>query len=246
LSPQEPTDNLTAYLFDEQVPADVVNQRFKSECPPDKKFKVEDLFEFRRGRGDFHVSVATALIAILLLLFFWTETGWQNRKLPENLGQYAGYQFGLTELEGRKTRLGSILKQSWVAPMLCLALLVPTALWNLRSSFKVRQWRKRFMLPTDSGYEVSKYFAALEFVLYFFAYTVTIPIMGYLLSTLTMGVFLTWRLGYRSPKWLLTGLASSFLIVVVFRTLLQIKTPASIWLYDQLPTALRAFMLTYF
>jgi len=203
-------------LFDEQLPIDVVDQAlsFKSECPPDKKFKVEDLFEFRRGRGDFHVSIAAALVAVFLLLFFWTETGWQNRKLPDNVGQYVGYQLGLAEFEGRKPRLGSILKQSWVAPMLCLALLVPTALWNLRSSLKVRRWRQRFMLPIDGGYEASKYFA--------------------------------WRLGYRTIRWLCIGLASSFSIVVIFRSLLQIKTPASIWLYDQLPAALRVFMLTYF
>jgi len=248
LSSQEPTDNLNALLFDEQLPIDVVDQAlsFKSECPPDKKFKVEDLFEFRRGRGDFHVSIAAALVAVFLLLFFWTETGWQNRKLPENVGQYVGYQLGLAEFEGRKPRLGSILKQSWVAPMLCLALLVPTALWNLRSSLKVRRWRQRFMLPIDGGYEASKYFAALEYVVYFLAYTMSVPIFGYLLSTLILGVFLTWRLGYRTIRWLCIGLASSFSIVVIFRSLLQIKTPASIWLYDQLPAALRVFMLTYF
>lgn len=230
------------------MPVDIVDDSlsFKSECPPDKKFKVEDLFEFRRGRGDFHVSIAAALIAILLLLFFWTETGWQNRKLPENLGQYVGYQLGLTEYEGRKARLGTILKQSWVSPMLCLILLVPAALWNLRSSYNVRRWRQRFKLPTDGGYEASQYFAALEFVVYFLVYTLTISTLGYLLSTLILGVFLTWRLGYRSIRWLLTGLASSFAIVVVFRTLLQIKTPPSIWLYDQLPATLRVFMLTYF
>jgi hypothetical protein len=43
-----------------------------------------------------------------------------------------------------------------------------------------------------------------------------------------------------------TGFVSSFAVVVAFRTLLQIKTPISIWLYDQLPAATRAFMLTYF
>lgn len=248
MSLHKSADNLKVHLFDEQMPIDVLDHalHFKSECPPDKKFKIEDLFEFRRGRGDFHVSLAAAAIAVVFLLFFWTETGWQNRKLPENLGQYAGYQLGFTELEGRKPRLGSILKQSWVAPMFCLALLVPTALWNLRSSLKVRRWRQRFMLPTDGSYEASKYIAALEFVLYFVAYTLIIPVLGYLLSTLILGVFLTWRLGYRTIQWLLIGLASSFTIVLIFRTLLQIKTPASIWLYDQLPATLRAFMLTYF
>ena len=241
-------DHSELLLFAEQMPAECADDTriFKSECPPDKKFKVQDLFEFRRGRGDYHASIAAALVALFFLLFFWSETGWQNRKLPDNIGQYVGYQFGLTEIDGRKARLGTILKQSWVAPVLCLALLVPAALWNLRASLKVRRWRQRFLLPVESGYETSKYIAALEFVAYFILYTMCIPVLGYLLSTLIMGVFLTWRLGYRTFKWLLKGLVSSFAIVVIFRTLLQIKTPSVVWLYDQLPSALRVFMLTYF
>ena len=117
-------------LFDEQLPEELVDGSlvFESECPPDRKFKTENLFEFRPGRGDFHVSVLAALLALIFLAFFWTQTGWENRKLPENLGNYVGYQFGLTEIDGRAKRLGTILKQSWVVPILCLLVLVPTAL----------------------------------------------------------------------------------------------------------------------
>jgi len=235
-------------LFEEQLPSEVFNASpgFKSECPPDRKFKADDLFRFRRGRGDFHISIVAALVAIVFFLFFWTETGWQKRKLPENLSSYIGYQFGLVDIEGRKPRLGTILKQSWVAPLLCLSLLVPAALVNLYSSWKVRRWRQRFLLPTDASYETSKYIAAIEFVAYFILYTLCVPVLGYLLSTLLLGVFLTWRLGYRTPRWLVTGFISSLGIVIVFRSLLQIKTPVSIWLYDQLPGAMRTFMLTYF
>lgn len=244
----EPRNTEELLLFEEQMPFglgdDVLS--FKSECPPDKVFKSENMFKFRRGRGDFHASLVAAFIALLFMFFFWKETGWENRKLPDNLGNYIGYQFGLTEVKGRARRLGTILKQSWVVPLLCLLVLVPAALFNLNNSYKVRQWRQRFLLPTDSSYETEKYLAALEYVGYFVLYTLAVPWLGYLLSTLLLGIFLTWRLGYRSLKWLLTGLTSSFAIVVVFRSLLQIKTPASIWLYDQLPATTRAFMLTYF
>lgn len=235
-------------LFEEQVPEEISNPAlaFHSECPPDRTFKSENLFEFRRGRGDFHASIAAVVIAVIFLAFFWTETGWQNRKLPENFGNYIGYQFGLSEIEGRAARLGSLLKQSWVAPLLCLMILVPASIINLRASWRVHRWRQRFMLPTSAKYEASKYLAALEYVVYFILYTLFVPIVGYLLSTLLLGVYLTWRLGYRSPKWFLTALLSSFSIVVVFRSFLQIKTPISIWLYDQLPAAARTFMLTYF
>ncbi|MEM9105099.1 MAG: tripartite tricarboxylate transporter TctB family protein [Pseudomonadota bacterium] len=208
--------------------------------------KVEDLFKFSRGRGDLQVSFAFGILALFFLAFFWSQTGWEDRSLPDNLGSYIAYQFGLVDIEGRVTRLGRILKQSWVAPLLCLAVFVPAALWNLRSSWKETRWRKRFLLPTSAAFEFAKYAAALEFVAYFIGYTLLVPFLGYLVSTLVLGTFLTWRLGYRSRIWLLRGFVMSFVVVVVFRTFLQIKTPVSIWLYDQFPTALRAFMLTYF
>ncbi len=232
------------FLFAEAMPPCVAV--FKSECPPDKKVKVEDLFKFSRGRGDFEVSLLAALLALFFLAFFWTQTGWDNRKLPDDFGTYLAYQLGLADIEGRVTRFGRILKQSCVAPMLCLIIFVPAALMNLRASWNERSWRKRFRLPTSAHFELTKYAEALEYVAYFIGYTLIVPILGYLVSTLILGVYLTWRLGYRTRRWMLTGLVSSIAVVVVFRSFLQIKTPVSIWLYDQLPTATRAFMLTYF
>lgn len=235
-------------MFDEAMPLEDLRSEkgFRSECIPDKKIKVDDLFRFRRGMGDFQVSLVVMLIALFFLVFFFTQTGWQGRKLPDNFGTYLAHQTGLIELEGRVPRFGRILKQSWVIPMLCLLLLVPTAIFNFRDSLKVHRWRKRFLLPTSSRHEFSQYLAALEFVVYFILYTMLIPALGYLLSTLLLGTFLTYRLGYRSPVWILRSVATSFAIVLVFRSFLQIKTPAGIWLYDQLPVAMRAFMLTYF
>ena len=235
--------NEELFLFDEAMPE---GGTVKSECPPDKKVKVEDLFKFSRGRGDFEVSIFFALLALTFLAFFWTQTGWDDRKLPDNFGAYMAHQLGLSELEGRVARFGRILKQSWVAPMICLAIFVPAALFNLRGSWKETAWRKRFLLPTSAYFELTKYVAALEFVAYFIGYTLIVPILGYLVSTVLLGSFLTWRLGYRTRRWTLIGLASSLAVVVVFRSFLQIKTPLNIWLYDQLPSATRAFMLTYF
>lgn len=235
-------------MFDEAMPLEDLRSEkgFRSECIPDKKIKVDDLFRFRRGMGDFQVSLVAMLIALFFLVFFFSQTGWQGRKLPDNFGTYLAHQTGLIELEGRVPRFGRILKQSWVIPMLCLLLLVPTAIFNFRDSLKVHRWRKRFLLPTSSRHEFSQYLAALEFVVYFILYTMLVPVLGYLLSTVLLGTFLTYRLGYRSSVWILRSVATSFAIVLVFRSFLQIKTPAGIWLYDQLPVAMRAFMLTYF
>lgn len=242
---QDPSDAEDLYLFDEALPF-ATGARFQSECPPDKKVKVEDLFKFSRTRGDLQVSIVAAAIALFFFVFFWTQTGWDNRNLPDEFGTYLAHQFGLVDIEGRVTRFGRILKQSWVAPLLCLVIFVPAALWNLRASWKETAWRKRFLLPTSAYFELTKYVAALEYVAYFIGYTLIVPVLGYLVSTLILGAFLTWRLGYRSPRWLLTGFVSAFAVVLAFRTFLQIKTPLDIWFYNQLPDATRAFMLTYF
>jgi hypothetical protein len=233
------------YLFEDSFPI-AGEPGFKSECPPDKKVKVEDLFKFSRKRGDFQISIVAAMLALFFLAFFWTQTGWDARDLPDDFGTYLAYQFGLADIDGRVTRLGRIVKQSWVAPLMCLMILVPAALWNLRASWRETLWRKRFLLPTSAYFELTKYVAALEYVAYFIGYTLIVPILGYLVSTLILGTYLTWRLGYRSPRWILTGFLSSVAVVIVFRTFLQIKTPLNIWLYNLLPDALRAFMLTYF
>ena len=240
--------NSDLLLFDEALPLSDMNapRGFKSECIPDKKVKVEDLFKFRRGRGDLQISIAAALIALFFFFAFWTQTGWGDRQLPDEMRPYIGYQLGIMDIDGRVERFGRILKQPWIIPMLCLLILIPTAFWNMQESFRVHQWRKRFLLPTNVHFEVSKYVAALEFVAYFILYTLFVPVLGYLLSTLILGTYMTWRLGYRNWTWVFRGALSSFAIVIIFRTVLQIKTPSGIWLYDQMPNTFRTFMLTYF
>lgn len=240
--------NSDLLLFDDALPKTDLDSAagFRSQCIADRKVKVEDLFRFRRGRGDLQISFLVLLLALFFFVFFFSHTGWQNRKLPDEMGQYIAHQLGVATIDGRVTRLGRVLKQSWVIPMLCLLLLVPTAIWNFRESWKVHCWRKRFLLPTSAAYEFSQYLSALEFVFYFIGYTLAVPVLGYLLSTVLLGSYLTFRLGYRTPMWLLRGFGLSLVIVLLFRSLLQIKTPTNIWLYDQLPPAVRAFMLTYF
>ena len=241
------------FLFEEQNPNSALyfpetfpGSDFKSECPPSAKVKVEDLFSFRRKRGDLIFSALMLALALFFLAFFWTETGWHKRKLPDEFGTYLAHQLGFIDIEGRVARFGKILKQPWVAPMLCLLLFVPAAFFNLYSARFVHRWRERFQLPTSMNYELEQWARALEFVAYFIAYTLVVPVMGYLVSTIVFGFFLTWRLGYQTRRWMGISLLASLGIVVVFRTFLQIKTPSSIWLYNQLPTSAKSFMLTYF
>lgn len=219
---------------------------FAAEVPPDAKFKIEDLFAFRRGRGDLVFSAIALMVALFFALMFFTETGWDKRKLPSDGWQYWLRQFGIIEGEGRLARLGRILKQSWVAPLMCLAVLVPAAVLNMRASWRVHQWRRRFGQPVSMRYEGEMWLRALEFVGWFVAYTLLVPVLGYLVATLLLGTLLPWRLGYRGLRWTGICLAASLAIVLVFRTGLQIKTPVNIWLYAQLPDGLRGFMQTWF
>ena len=78
------------------------------------------------------------------------------------------------------------------------------------------------------------------------SYTLSVPVLGYLLSTMILLPFLTFRLGYRSWYWLRVSGLVAFAIVLLFRTALQIKTPVNIWLYNQLPDAFGIFMKTWF
>ncbi|NRB03353.1 MAG: tripartite tricarboxylate transporter TctB family protein, partial [Rhodobacteraceae bacterium] len=55
-------------LFDDQMPFDG-DTPFVSACPPDKKVKVENLFQFKRGRGDLYISIVAAAIALFFLAF---------------------------------------------------------------------------------------------------------------------------------------------------------------------------------
>ncbi|WP_299142751.1 tripartite tricarboxylate transporter TctB family protein [uncultured Tateyamaria sp.] len=220
--------------------------RFASATPPAQKINVADITDFRRGRGDLIFSLFMALLALFFLAFFFSQTGWEDRKLPANMARYWMDQFGITEPDKRPARLGRILKQGWVAPLMCLAVLVPAALWNLYAAWRAQRWRTRFGQPTAVGYEMSQWLRALEFVGWFVGYTLLVPVLGYLVSTLLMGTLLPWRMGYRGAQWMGICLAASFAIVLVFRTGLQIRTPVNIWLYDQLPQRLETFMQVWF
>lgn len=207
--------------------SDVKHVRFLSETPPEKRFKVENLFAFKRGRGDLLFSLVMLGFVAFLLWHFNAESGWDNRKLPQK-------------------RVGKILKQSWVGPMMCMAILVPAVLVNLWQSIK--KWRrdKRQLVPNRIRYELTQWLRSFEFIAYFLVYTFVISYLGYLLSTVGFAVFLTYRLGYRGWRWFGITVAAAFAIVLLFRTILQIKTPINIWLYDQLPLALENFMKVYF
>ena len=93
--------------------------------------------------------------------------------------------------------------------------------------------------------EIGLWARALEYVVWFLIYVQAVPVIGYLLATVLFSGLLTFRLGYRGPKWLVISTVTGFLIVVVFKSFLQVKVPGGM-IYEYLPDGLRSFMLVYF
>ncbi|MGY3439714.1 MULTISPECIES: tripartite tricarboxylate transporter TctB family protein [unclassified Marinovum] len=93
--------------------------------------------------------------------------------------------------------------------------------------------------------EVWLWICALEYAVWFIAYASAVPYAGYLLTTVGFSVALTLRAGYRRPLIVLSAAASAVVIVVLFKTLLQVNLPSGL-IYEYLPDGLRQIMLTYF
>ena len=93
--------------------------------------------------------------------------------------------------------------------------------------------------------EVWHWIKSVEYAGWFIAYAASVPYAGYLPTTIIFAILLTLRSGYRNAKMISAAIVSSFIVVVVFKTLLKVNLPAG-RIYEVLPDGLRQIMLTYF
>lgn len=93
--------------------------------------------------------------------------------------------------------------------------------------------------------EIKHWFRPIEFVVYFLTYVMAVPWLGYLLATLAYFLLMTLRMGYRKKSMLWISAATALLIVVLFKTLLQVKISSGAW-YDLLPDSWATFMIINF
>ena len=93
--------------------------------------------------------------------------------------------------------------------------------------------------------EVKFWLRSFEFAIWFMVYVALVPRIGYLPASILFPAALAFRLGYRVPRQLFAAAGAGVVIVVLFKSLLQVKVPGGA-IYEYLPDALRAFMLTYF
>ncbi len=92
--------------------------------------------------------------------------------------------------------------------------------------------------------EVTFWLRSLEYAVWFMVYVFIVPILGYLLSTILFTSTLSLRLGFRSVNNLMLAVVFGIVVVVLFKSFLQVKVPGG-QIYEYLPTAIRSFMLTY-
>lgn len=87
---------------------------------------------------------------------------------------------------------------------------------------------------------------SLEYAIWFLAYVLLVPKLGYLPSTLLFCMILTLRLGYRGRRWMLAAAVFAVVVVVLFKSVLQVRIPAG-QVYDLLPASpIRTFIMSHF
>ena len=89
-----------------------------------------------------------------------------------------------------------------------------------------------------------EWFGPAEYAVYFLCYVYAVPRIGYLPATLLAFPLLALRLGYRNRKMLGAAWATGIVIVVLFKSVLQVKIPGGA-LYAFFPDAVRNFFLLY-
>ena len=136
-----------------------------------------------------------------------------------------------------------LVKPPRLWPTLCL---VGMALFGLLYSIQIwRSYKIQLGQVQSELNELSSWLRPLEFVFYFVLYVWSVPLAGYLLSTLLFFSLLTIRAGYRTLLMFWVSLATGFGIVIVFKSLLQVKI-ASGAIYDYLPDGWATFFMIYF
>jgi hypothetical protein len=90
--------------------------------------------------------------------------------------------------------------------------------------------------------ELRRWGAVLEYALWFMAYVLAVPILGYLPTTLVFVPLLSWRMGYRRPRMLVIAALFGVCVVVLFKSFLSVRIPGGM-VYEYLPGALRSFFI---
>lgn len=106
----------------------------------------------------------------------------------------------------------------------------------------VVSWRLR---APGGWFEAGAWLRAFEYFFWFMVYVWAVPILGYLLATVLFTVGLALRQGYFRPRQMALAMLLGVVIVLTFKTVLQVKIPGGA-IYEHLPDGLRSFMIVNF
>lgn len=109
---------------------------------------------------------------------------------------------------------------------------------HFATRFRKDDWKREFP-------EALVWLRSFEFVGWFMIYVWAVPRFGYLPSTLIIAPVLAFRMGYRSRRMLWAATGSGLMVVLIFKTFLEVKIPGGA-IYEYLPGALRLFMILNF
>ena len=92
---------------------------------------------------------------------------------------------------------------------------------------------------------VAGFHRCCEFAVWFLVYVYIIRWVGYLMATLLFMPALSLRVGFRGVRWMTTAVLIGLVIVLLFRTGLQVRLPEG-YIYGYLPPEFRNFMIRNF
>ena len=93
----ENNNNFLCSIKEKPLNIKIVSNKFTSKIPKDKRFKVENLFEFKRVTGDLTLSIIFLIFVSFLLINFNTESGWDGRELSQKrVGKILSLNFKAT------------------------------------------------------------------------------------------------------------------------------------------------------
>lgn len=181
------------------------------------RHEAEEIFEHEHFPGDTFFALFFVVVSVFLLSQIGEQTKW---------------------VEGVE-----IMMQPRMWPLISLLGMLIFGLGNLFYSYKALKQQSKHTLFESR--ELINWLKPIEYACYFLIYVYLVPVLGYLLASILFFIFLCLRTGYWQPKMLLIGIVISVLIVLLFKTFLQVKIPGG-QIYDWFPDHIRNFLISYF
>ncbi|MBP0485080.1 tripartite tricarboxylate transporter TctB family protein [Sagittula salina] len=119
------------------------------------------------------------------------------------------------------------------------------ALGTMVVSLALHLWQMTRRRPRREDWqEARRWLEPVEYAGWFMAYVFLVPWIGFLPMSLALACGLSWRLGYRSVRWMALAAAFALGTVLLFKGMLGVKIPGAV-LYEALPDGWRGFALQY-